>query len=143
MNRQDNSAFASTSPTLRQLNPIDGCKDEKGELNVGRSPVLLPPGDTNVSFEQFADSLLCSWPVPNQTGSIFWTLGIPTQMMAIDVSHDGPIFRTTPISIIIFHTFFNKSQTILNSVVISALAYQGLMVSIRINLERSFSQTRS
>lgn len=110
---------------------------------MGRSPVLLPPGDTNVSFEQFADSLLCSWPVPNQTGSIFWTLGIPTQMMAIDVSHDGPIFRTTPISIIIFHTFFNKSQTILNSVVISALAYQGLMVSIRINLERSFSQTRS
>lgn len=106
MNRQDNSAFASTSPTLRQLNPIDGSKDGKGELNVGRSPVLLPPGDTNVSFEQFADSLLCSWPVTNQTGSIFWTLGIPTQMMAIDVSHDGPIFRTTPISIIIFHTFF-------------------------------------
>lgn len=46
-------------------------------LNAGRSPVFLPPGDANVSFEQFVDSLLSAWPILNQTASIFWTSGIP------------------------------------------------------------------
>lgn len=40
-------------------------------------PVCVPPGGTNVSFEQFVDSPLSSWPAPIQTGSIFWTLGMP------------------------------------------------------------------
>lgn len=40
-------------------------------------PVCVPPGGTNVSFEQFVDSPLSSWPALIQTGSIFWTLGMP------------------------------------------------------------------
>lgn len=40
-------------------------------------PVCMPPGGTNVSFEQFVDSPLSSWPASIQTGSIFWTLGTP------------------------------------------------------------------
>ena len=40
-------------------------------------PVCVPPGGTNVSFEQFVDSPLSSWPASIQTGSIFWTLGMP------------------------------------------------------------------
>lgn len=39
--------------------------------------VCVPPGGTNVSFEQFVDSPLSSWPGLLQTGSIFWTLGMP------------------------------------------------------------------
>lgn len=39
--------------------------------------VCVPPGGTNVSFEQFVDSPLSSWPSVLQTGSIFWTLGMP------------------------------------------------------------------
>lgn len=39
--------------------------------------VCVPPGGTNVSFEQFVDSPLSSWPSLLQTGSIFWTLGMP------------------------------------------------------------------
>lgn len=39
--------------------------------------VCVPPGGTNVSFEQFVDSPLSSWPSVLQTGSIFWILGMP------------------------------------------------------------------
>lgn len=74
----------------KQLNPIDGDEDgvgfgggggclegSEGGSVSGPLPVCFPPGDTNVSFEQFVDSLLSTWPTRSQTGSIFWTLGIP------------------------------------------------------------------
>lgn len=77
----------------KQLNEIDGEMKTTGWVwRVGDGgrirwrvfgsdclsiPVCVPPGGTNVSFEQFVDSPLSSWPVPIQTGSIFWTLGMP------------------------------------------------------------------
>lgn len=39
-------------------------------------PVCIPPGGTNVSFEQFVDSPLSSWTALIQICSIFWTLGM-------------------------------------------------------------------
>lgn len=75
----------------KQLNEIDGERKTTGWVWRGwvggrwrvvgsdclSIPVCVPPGGTNVSFEQFVDSPLSSWPAPIQTGSIFWTLGMP------------------------------------------------------------------
>ncbi len=86
------SYLCRTSPMEKQLNEIDGEMKTTGwfggEGTGGRCwrvvgsdclsiPVCVPPGGTNVSFEQFVDSPLSSWPAPIQTGSIFWTLGMP------------------------------------------------------------------
>lgn len=61
----------------KQLNVIDGDWGFRGGFECLPIPVYLPPGDTqNVSSKQFVDSPLSVWPAPNQTGSIFWTLGI-------------------------------------------------------------------
>lgn len=85
----------------KQLNEIDGETKTTGRCRMGwwggqavgwgdecvlgglvgsdclSIPVCVPPGGTNVSFEQFVDSPLSSWPALIQTGSIFWTLGTP------------------------------------------------------------------
>lgn len=58
----------------RQLGGSVGRLLESDCLSI---PVCVPPGGTNVSFEQFVDSPLSSWPTPVQTGSVFWTLGMP------------------------------------------------------------------
>lgn len=63
----------------KQLNEIDGemkmCVGGRGGVDLPGGACLLPPGGTNVSFEQFVDSPLSSWPGPLQTASIFWTPG--------------------------------------------------------------------
>lgn len=85
------SYLCTTSPMENQLNEIDGEMKTTGWVGGGGGrgcwrvvgsdclsiPVCVPPGGTNVSFEQFVDSPLSSWPALIQTGSIFWTLGMP------------------------------------------------------------------
>lgn len=101
------SYLCTTSPMEKQLHEIDGEMKTTGWVEgkggggvVGSDcmsiPVCVPPGGTNVSFEQFVDSPLSSWPAPIQTGSIFWTLGMPRiQAVAINVSFKCHGFTAT------------------------------------------------